>query len=231
MERNRQIELFLRWRDSQDRQAQAELWDAVLDSIKRARGPMAAILREYDAQRLDELLDEIANRTYIEVEKKLDQFDPYKSAKFTTFCVGFAKYVAQRMRTEARSGSVPLDGIGPDLESSPSVLSDPASETPHQEVISEEYLRLLAEAISQLPDGPTAPLRTVFCLRQGYQPGPMKKGLLIPGPTMTEHEIARKYGCSRSWVSKKYTQAKGILAKKLSREFYESNSGVAGQGE
>lgn len=232
MERKKEIELFLRWRDYSDQQARNELWKAVSDSIKGMRGVMADILGVYDDKMLNVALDEIEKQTYLEVERKLNKFDPDRDVKFTTYCAGFAKNIARRIRAKKGTVLLPFSDEA-DLDPKRYLRTFPqlADELPHEGPITDENLRLLTKAISELPEEPNRPLRTVFCLREGYRPDQIQKGRLVPGIKMTEKKIAIQYGFTRSWVNKKYTEAKSILAKKLRKKLDEREFGAADQGE
>jgi RNA polymerase sigma factor (sigma-70 family) len=208
MNREREIQLLLQWRDKSNPVAKEELWQIVLDRIGFAVENISSCWRINK--------DEVINEAFIIALTKVmsGEFVPDKAASFSTYCLGIAKNVIKRIKSEKRV--ISLTGI-PDEEieqctSNPDMASSrrkPAN--PCDLLIHEELRELLFHAISELPDDYYNPIRSVFCMRIGFSLGTND----FTEQQMTNKEVAKKYGFNRSWAVNKYTKARRILTKKL----------------
>jgi hypothetical protein len=125
MEREKQIALFLRWRDYNDSQATHELYQAACEQIKTAKMIFAYISYVYEEDALSNLIDDIINDTFLEVTKNLKKFKPNSSACFTTYCVGIAKNIARRIRDKNRKKPLNFSSLDPIIIKKPKLQDGP----------------------------------------------------------------------------------------------------------
>ncbi|MBN2456388.1 MAG: sigma-70 family RNA polymerase sigma factor [Sedimentisphaerales bacterium] len=234
MERERQNELFLRWRDHNDLQAADELCQAACEQIKAAKKIFADICGVYESKALSNVVEEVISGTFLEVTKNLNKFNPARSVCFTTYCVGIAKNITKRIREQNGKDHINISSLDPidvDPQDYRAAHCELSNERPYHPLIDEENIKEIIDAICKLPEEPSKPLRTVFCLIEGWKVDEVEKGRLVPSQKKTQEEVAKKYGCSRSWAFNKYTEAKQILAKMLVKTLNEHLHWPVDQGE
>jgi hypothetical protein len=234
MDRDRQIKLFLRWRDQGDLKARDELWKAVTEYIWRGRRTKAITTGIHEDDELDNVIRDILAEAFQEIQQKLNQFNPSGPARFTTYCFGFVVRIAKRHR--GRRWPIPISLPFPDeIDLNPAnymeVFPGSIVEQPYQPLVDDEILKQIVEAIASLPEEPKRPLRTVFCLRSGYEPDRIQKKQLVPRSKLTCEQIGAMYGYGRGWAGKKYTEAQRILERKLHKTLDDYQPDRDDQGE